>query len=227
MRGIRFTAALDDDFNTPDALAVTALLARPRAAPPRARRLRARVARGRSRPRRAEVRRSRRAAAGGAVASATSPRPTGCATRSPERAGSCATSPAASSSSRAVTARPGLRASSRARGAARPAARCSSSGRPNARSPPRHGSREAPLRVQVKLERELTDAAGTRDHQGVVAWTEPYRYADAWELAARERPLLACLDQVTDPRNLGAVFRSAGGRGRDRRRSCRPTARRR
>jgi 23S rRNA (guanosine2251-2'-O)-methyltransferase len=68
-------------------------------------------------------------------------------------------------------------------------------------------------RVQFKAERELTDAAGTRDHQGVVAWCEPYRYADAWELAAAERPLLACLDQVTDPRNLGAVCRSAEGAG--------------
>jgi 23S rRNA (guanosine2251-2'-O)-methyltransferase len=68
-------------------------------------------------------------------------------------------------------------------------------------------------RVQVKLERELSDAAGTRDHQGVLAWCEPYRYADAYELAARERPLLACLDQVSDPRNLGAVCRSAEGAG--------------
>ena len=68
-------------------------------------------------------------------------------------------------------------------------------------------------RVQVKLERDLTDAAGTRDHQGVLAWCEPYRYADAYELAATERPLLACLDQVSDPRNLGAVCRSAEGAG--------------
>jgi 23S rRNA (guanosine2251-2'-O)-methyltransferase len=68
-------------------------------------------------------------------------------------------------------------------------------------------------RVQVKAERELNEAAGTRDHQGAVAWCEPYRYADAWELAAQERPLLACLDQVTDPRNLGAVCRSAEGAG--------------
>jgi 23S rRNA (guanosine2251-2'-O)-methyltransferase len=68
-------------------------------------------------------------------------------------------------------------------------------------------------RVQVKAERELTEAAGTRDHQGVLAWCEPYRYADAWELASTERPLLACLDQVTDPRNLGAVCRSAEGAG--------------
>jgi 23S rRNA (guanosine2251-2'-O)-methyltransferase len=68
-------------------------------------------------------------------------------------------------------------------------------------------------RVQVKAERELSEAAGTRDHQGVVAWCEPYKYADAWELASAERPLLACLDQVTDPRNLGAVCRSAEGAG--------------
>ena len=68
-------------------------------------------------------------------------------------------------------------------------------------------------RLHVKLERELNEAAGTRDHQGVLAWCEPYRYADAWELAAAERPLLACLDQVTDPRNLGAVIRSAEGAG--------------
>jgi 23S rRNA (guanosine2251-2'-O)-methyltransferase len=68
-------------------------------------------------------------------------------------------------------------------------------------------------RVQVKAERELSEAAGTRDHQGVLAWCEPYKYADGWELASQERPLLACLDQVTDPRNLGAVIRSAEGAG--------------
>jgi len=73
--------------------------------------------------------------------------------------------------------------------------------------------REVPLKVQVKPERALAEAVGTRDHQGVVAWTEPYRYADAWELAGGERPLIAALDQVTDPRNLGAVCRSAEGAG--------------
>jgi 23S rRNA (guanosine2251-2'-O)-methyltransferase len=73
--------------------------------------------------------------------------------------------------------------------------------------------RDAPLRVQVKQERALSEAAGTRDHQGVLAWAEPYRYADAWELAAQERPLVVCLDRVTDPRNLGAVCRAADGAG--------------
>lgn len=66
---------------------------------------------------------------------------------------------------------------------------------------------------RVRRERELSEAAGSPDHQGVVAWCEPYPYADAWELASVERPLLCCLDQVTDPRNLGAVVRGAAGAG--------------
>ena len=69
--------------------------------------------------------------------------------------------------------------------------------------------RENGKRVHVKPERELTEAVETRDHQGVVAWVDPYKYADAYELAAVDRPLLVCLDQVSDPRNLGAVARTA------------------
>jgi 23S rRNA (guanosine2251-2'-O)-methyltransferase len=72
---------------------------------------------------------------------------------------------------------------------------------------------EAAVRLQVRPERDLSEAAGTRDHQGVVAWAEPYPYADAYELAAGDRPLIASLDQVSDPRNLGAVARSAEGAG--------------
>ena len=64
-----------------------------------------------------------------------------------------------------------------------------------------------------KADRELTERAGTRDHQGVLALVEPYRYADAYELARTERPLLVVLDRVSDPRNLGAVCRSAEGAG--------------
>jgi 23S rRNA (guanosine2251-2'-O)-methyltransferase len=73
--------------------------------------------------------------------------------------------------------------------------------------------RDAGVRTQQKAERELTEAAATRDHQGVLAWAEPYRYADAYELAAVDSPLLVCLDQVTDPHNLGAVCRTAEAAG--------------
>ena len=72
---------------------------------------------------------------------------------------------------------------------------------------------DAGVRPQVKADRDLSEAAGTRDHQGVLAFCEPYRYADAYELAASPEPLLVCLDQVTDPHNLGAVCRSAEGAG--------------
>ncbi|MBA3717283.1 MAG: 23S rRNA (guanosine(2251)-2'-O)-methyltransferase RlmB [Actinobacteria bacterium] len=68
-------------------------------------------------------------------------------------------------------------------------------------------------RVHVKRERALTGAAGTGDHQGVLAYCEPYRYADGLELASRPAPMLVCLDRVTDPHNLGAVCRSAEGAG--------------
>jgi 23S rRNA (guanosine2251-2'-O)-methyltransferase len=71
----------------------------------------------------------------------------------------------------------------------------------------------AEARPKERPERELSELAGTRDHQGVVARVEPFHYADAYELAAVERPLLAVLDRVTDPRNLGAVCRSAEGAG--------------
>jgi 23S rRNA (guanosine2251-2'-O)-methyltransferase len=73
--------------------------------------------------------------------------------------------------------------------------------------------RDGSPRVHVKAERELTEAAGTRDHQGVLARCEPYRYADAYELAGEPSPLLVCLDRVTDPHNLGAVCRSVEGAG--------------
>lgn len=68
-------------------------------------------------------------------------------------------------------------------------------------------------RLHEKPERELSEQAGTRDHQGVLAFCEPYRYADAYELATAQKPLLVCLDQVSDPHNLGAVCRSAEGAG--------------
>jgi 23S rRNA (guanosine2251-2'-O)-methyltransferase len=71
----------------------------------------------------------------------------------------------------------------------------------------------AEAQPKQKAERELSERAGTRDHQGVLALVEPFVYADAHELAAAERPLLAVLDRVTDPHNLGAVCRSADGAG--------------
>ncbi|ARK04584.1 MAG: 23S rRNA (guanosine(2251)-2'-O)-methyltransferase RlmB [Cellulosimicrobium funkei] len=61
----------------------------------------------------------------------------------------------------------------------------------------------------------LTDGAV---HQGVAIKVPPYEYADVDDLldaaeASGRPPLVVALDGVTDPRNLGAVLRSAGAFG--------------
>ncbi len=56
---------------------------------------------------------------------------------------------------------------------------------------------------------ELERLCGSPDHQGVVAEVDPYPYGDPGGLLRREGALLVALDQVQDPRNLGAVCRSA------------------
>lgn len=60
---------------------------------------------------------------------------------------------------------------------------------------------------------ELERLCGSPDHQGVVAEVEPYPYVGAAELLKTENALLVALDQVQDPRNLGAVARSAEAAG--------------
>jgi 23S rRNA (guanosine2251-2'-O)-methyltransferase len=62
---------------------------------------------------------------------------------------------------------------------------------------------------------QLSQRAGSPDHQGVVAEVSDYAYADPDELLAGERPLLVALDEVTDPHNLGAVARVAECAGAD------------
>ncbi len=53
---------------------------------------------------------------------------------------------------------------------------------------------------------ELGREAGTSDHQGIVAFTDPYPYVGFDEVLSRPGPVL-CLDRLQDPRNLGAVAR--------------------
>ena len=57
-------------------------------------------------------------------------------------------------------------------------------------------------------------------HQGIALQVPPYRYTELPDLIARAKdtagaPLLVALDGVTDPRNLGAVIRSAAAFGGD------------
>jgi 23S rRNA (guanosine2251-2'-O)-methyltransferase len=60
---------------------------------------------------------------------------------------------------------------------------------------------------------ELERLCGSPDHQGMVAEVDPYPYADPSALFADDGALLVALDQVQDPRNLGAVARSAEAAG--------------
>ncbi|TYL46442.1 23S rRNA (guanosine(2251)-2'-O)-methyltransferase RlmB [Nocardioides sp. BGMRC 2183] len=66
--------------------------------------------------------------------------------------------------------------------------------------------------------RELDRITSEAVHQGIAAKVPPYEYAHPDELvdaaqAQGEKPLIVVLDQVTDPRNLGAIVRSASGFG--------------
>lgn len=56
---------------------------------------------------------------------------------------------------------------------------------------------------------ELERLCDSPDHQGVVAEVDPYPYGDPGAMLRKEGALLVALDQVQDPRNLGAVCRSA------------------
>lgn len=62
---------------------------------------------------------------------------------------------------------------------------------------------------RVELDR-LTNGAV---HQGIALRVPPYEYLDASELLAPKNPLIVLLDGITDPRNLGAILRSAGAFG--------------
>ena len=87
-----------------------------------------------------------------------------------EEAGwTCGTIRTGTGSSRRRDARAGLRPPAGARGAARARG---ARARARARGLGRALLRDGP-RVQVKLDRELGEAAETRDHQGVLAWCEP------------------------------------------------------
>ena len=62
---------------------------------------------------------------------------------------------------------------------------------------------------------EMDRITGVELHQGVALTVKPYEYADPSDLLARATgaPLIIALDGVTDPRNLGAIVRSAGAFG--------------
>lgn len=75
-------------------------------------------------------------------------------------------------------------------------------------------ARRAGVKVSYRTREQLTAMAGRSHHQGVVARVASADYSDLDTLLAvpRERgetPFFLALDQVQDPRNLGALVRTA------------------
>ena len=79
-------------------------------------------------------------------------------------------------------------------------------------------ARRTGIKVSYRTRDQLTAIAGTDDHQGVVARVAAAEYADLEDLLAipgrrQEVPFFMALDQVQDPRNLGALLRTADAFG--------------
>ncbi|MEV4001712.1 23S rRNA (guanosine(2251)-2'-O)-methyltransferase RlmB [Actinomadura sp. NPDC049753] len=71
--------------------------------------------------------------------------------------------------------------------------------------------RRIPLLETGKNELDrLTDGAV---HQGIALQVKPYRYAHPDDLLKGTAPLIVAVDGITDPRNLGAIVRSASAFG--------------
>jgi 23S rRNA (guanosine2251-2'-O)-methyltransferase len=69
------------------------------------------------------------------------------------------------------------------------------------------------VRVEPADDAEIEQLGGSPDHQGICAQTEAYPYADPSSLLTADDALVLVLDQVQDPRNLGAICRVAESAG--------------
>jgi 23S rRNA (guanosine2251-2'-O)-methyltransferase len=69
------------------------------------------------------------------------------------------------------------------------------------------------VRVDAADDAQIEELCGSPDHQGICAQTEPYPYADPASLVSAGDALVLVLDQVQDPRNLGAICRVAESAG--------------
>ncbi|AZA12769.1 23S rRNA (guanosine(2251)-2'-O)-methyltransferase RlmB [Corynebacterium choanae] len=82
-------------------------------------------------------------------------------------------------------------------------------------------ARKRAIAINEVQKHELDYIAGNEKHQGIGLKIPPYQYAEVEDLIAQvkdsgEHGLIVCLDNITDPRNLGAIIRSVaafGGHG--------------
>lgn len=78
-------------------------------------------------------------------------------------------------------------------------------------------AKEHGVPVQMANKRRLDELAGEVNHQGIVATMASMKYVEVDELLARkpggEPPIIVLLDEINDPRNFGAILRTAGAVG--------------
>lgn len=77
-------------------------------------------------------------------------------------------------------------------------------------------AKENGIPVEYRDKNALDKRAATRNHQGIMAETQPFRYTPFDELlAVRDGgvPFLVILDHIQDPHNLGALIRTAYAAG--------------
>lgn len=65
-----------------------------------------------------------------------------------------------------------------------------------------------PIQMQYVKRDVLTRMAGTTDHQAIVAWVTPFAFRKKMFDPKQQQFLVMC-DGIQDPRNLGAIIRSA------------------
>jgi len=81
-------------------------------------------------------------------------------------------------------------------------------------------ARFSQIPIELIAPQKLSRLCGNDHHQGVMVMVRPYHFVDLSDLLAvsaekKDPPFLLVLDQLQDPRNLGAIIRSAEGAGVD------------